>query len=116
VTKVVGNQISAEFFNKNIEELSTYGRQRFYSFQSGRSFGDRRQKLGAIIARLIAIQHNVSCAPELFRAVGHYFIEMRVLGHSKKTLKRACRRLFYRTGGDIWLLIPRLLLSKSPLG
>jgi hypothetical protein len=115
LTRVSRNNIKSEFLNKNIEQLYLTGQQKFYTFQSEMSFGDRRQKLGAIIARLIAIQHNVSSAPELFRAVGHYFIELRVLGHAKKTLKRACRRLFYRTGGDIWLLIPRILLSKNVL-
>jgi hypothetical protein len=108
---VAQDKISASFFSKNIDEICKTGSQKFYTLQSSWSYSSRKSKLGVIVARLSAINNNTNSSLDLFRAVGLFLIELRLLGYGSKIMRQACSRMQRHTGGDIWSLITRFLVS-----
>jgi hypothetical protein len=104
------SSISACFFSKNIEQICETGSQKFFTLQSSFSYSSKAAKLGVLVARLFAIYNNTSTSADLFKAVGLFFIELRVLGYGAKMLKQACTRMQGHVGGDIWSLIIRFLV------
>jgi hypothetical protein len=116
ITTISKNQIHATFNNKNIDSICSSGTQKFYTLQSSYSYSKRSAKLGVIIARLHAMDRNTATSSDLFKAVGLFFIELRLKGYGTKIMKQACARMQTHTGGTIWPLISKFLISCSSVG
>ena len=95
-------QIRTQHFSRNYDHLRKFGKQRFKNGQHADSFTDKNMKLGAIIGRCVAISLTCQRKSDILVSMRKYFYDCRKRGYSIKILKKACRRMYHKTGLNVW--------------
>ena len=106
---VTNNHISVSHYNKNIQHLLEHNRQKFKNIQAANSFSPKTSKIGVIFSRVLCIDALTPDLHNKVKAVGLFFLELRFLGYTSRTLQKVCWKMYQRTSSRVWIAISRFL-------
>ena len=97
-----GNKLTTTDFNKNIENLRTFGTRRFQNTIPEISYSKRKLKKAIIVGKLSRVQRNTMNDMNLFVLGWIALLELGLLGYKKNLLQDCCGWMDARYHTSIW--------------